>query len=264
MKPNIICKRGQAAVELAIFGSIILVAFSALLMYGQQLDLQQQVKMEAFRRALRKAYARNGSVNYSLKKEARPFNLLGGFGQGQPASMGSTASVLWQKGLVGKQGNADPESYAYYAINDKERELDIYPKKQKNTSGKKVTVYVPVSVYSEEEVRTEEYATAVRKEESPQGGIVNIRTSDLKDTVKTTPHVRFDNSYDDNPQDKEVPLPDYVYEGKKYKDEDEGWQKISHIDSISVGAYASEDGIDYSKHKVGTTIHKERTWETGN
>ena len=55
--------RGQAVAELAIFGSLILLVFSIILMYGQRLETQQQVKMEAFRKALQKAYDRNGSVS---------------------------------------------------------------------------------------------------------------------------------------------------------------------------------------------------------
>jgi hypothetical protein len=259
-------KTGQAAVELAIFGSIILLAFSVLLMYGQRLESQQHVKMEAFRRALQKAYERNGSVSYTLKKEGRSFNLFGGFGQGQSSTVAATASVLWQKGMPGAQDNEASESYSYYAINDNELELSRYPKQQKNLMGKDVTVYVPASVYNEEQARLEQFAANTRKQESPAGGIANTRTSDLSDTINTTLHVRVDTSYDSDPHDSEVPLPVYVYEGQSYNDTDMGPQTIQTVSPVSVGAYARDDinRIDYSKDKVDTTIHRERTWQTNN
>lgn len=273
---NIIGKKGQAAVELAIFGSLILVAFSVLLMYGQRLESQQQVKMEAFRKALQKAYQHNGSVNYTFKKEARSFNLFGGFGQGQPSTVSSTASVLWQKGMPGPQ--IDPrdedkqESYSYYAINDNEIKFDNYPKLQRNLMGKDVTVWVPASVYSEDQIRTETFTAAVRKQENAQQ-IVNVKSSDLSDTIDTTLHVRVDTSYDSNPHDKEAPLPRYVYEGHSYEYEEgectyggDCTQTIRPVAPVSLGAYARDDinRIDYSRDRVGTTIHKERSWETDN
>jgi hypothetical protein len=262
-------RKAQAAVELAIFGSIVLLAFSIMLMYGQRLDSQQQVKMEAFRRALQKAYYHNSSVSYTLKKEGRSFNLFGGFGQGQSATVSSTASVLWQKGLPGEQptGGAKmkQETYSYYVINDNEIKLDTYPKLQKTLTGGNATVYVPAGVYNEEAVRTELYNTTVRKEESPAGGIINTRVADLGDTIRTTLHVRVDTSYDSNVTDHVAPLPRYVEEGQSYTFE--GDQKtVASVPSVSLGAYYRNDTnrVEYSNATVGTTIHKERTWQTGN
>jgi type II secretory pathway pseudopilin PulG len=265
-------KRGQAAVELAIFGTLILLVFSVLLMYGQRLDSQQQVKMEAFRRALQKAYERNGSVSYTLKKESRAFNLFSGFGQGQPATVGSSASVLWQKGMSGNQGSDKAESFAYYAINDNEigskgdgTGLPRYPKQQWTATGGQMLVYVPVSVWSEEQIRKEEYSGTMKKEESPTGGIINTRTSDLKDTVNVTLDTRIDNSTDKDLWDNTVPPPEYVYEGETYEVEGEDRQ-VEGIGTASLGAYSRDDinRIDYSTDKVGTTIHRERSWQSDN
>ena len=266
-------RNGQAAVELAVFGSLILLAFSVVLMYGQRLDTQQNVKMEAFRRALQKAYARNGSVSYTLRTEGRSFNLFGGFGQGQPSTESSTASVLWQKGMPGQQDSTTPESYAYYAINDQEigsqpdgTGLQRFPKQQININGKNVTIYAPVSIYSENNIRTEVYSTGVQKQESPQGGVINTRVSDLKDTIQTDLGVRFDDSVSDATNPQSTPLPVYVYEGNSYNDKDMGSQTIQSIPAVSLGAYAIDNinRIDYSQDRVGTTIHKARSWQTDN
>lgn len=277
MKKLCVKKSGQAAVELAIFGSLILLVFSVLLMYGQRLDNQQQVKMEAFRRALQKAYERNGSVNYTLKKEGRTFNLFSGFGQGQPSTVASTASVLWQKGMPGVKADVDnpnygqrSEGFAYYAINDMEvgssdeKGLPRYVKIQKNITGADSEVWVTPSVYSEDQVRTESYSGAVKKEESPSGRIVNTRSSQLQDTIKTTLRVRVDQSYDENVHDHETPLPRYVYGGQSYTCHDGKCSgAVSTLPEVALGAYATEDNrVSYSPDNVGTIIRRERSWQT--
>ncbi len=268
MRKSGVKNSGQAAVELAIFGSLILLVFSVLLMYGQRLDNQQQVKMEAFRRALQKAYERNGSVSYTLKKEARTFNLFSGFGQGQPSTVGSTASVLWQKGMPGSQDNEVSEGFAYNAINDTEigsvdeKGLPRYPKRQVNINGKEVTVWVTPATYSEDQSRSEVYSSTAKKEESPSGGIVNTRISNLQDTLRITPHVRIDTSKSDATKPHDVPLPEYVYEGSSYSNEGQT-KTVAAIPQVTLGAYATDENrIDYSQDKVGTTIRKERSWQT--
>ena len=262
--------------ELAIFGSLILLVFSAMLMYGQRLDNQQQVKMEAFRRALQKAYEANGSASYTLKKEGRTFNLFSGFGQGQASTVGSTASVLWQKGMPGPQGNEEGVSFAYNAINDTEigsqadgLGLPRYPKRQTGINAKESTIWVAPSIYSEEQYRTESYSSTMKKEESPSGGIVNTRISDLRDTINTTPRVRVDIAKGDARDPHTVMLPEYVYEGDTYNPDDEPRQEVKSLlkdgKSVELGAYSTDDNrIDYSEDKVGTTIHKERSWQTEN
>ena len=269
MKNN---KKAQAAVELAIFGSLILLAFSVVLMYGQRLDTQQHVKMEAFRRALQKAYERNGSVSYTLKKEGRSFNLFGGFGQGQPSTESATASVMWQKGMPGPQGNKEGESYAYYRINEQEigdkgdgTGLPRYPRPQKDINGHDTTVWVTPSIWTEDNLRSEVYSSGVEKKESPQGGIINTRVSDLQDTIQTTLHLRVDTSKADATDPKNPPLPSYYYEGQTYTDPDMGEQTVTSIPAVSLGAYVRDDlSIDYNQNKTGTTIHRARQWQTDN
>ena len=49
-------KRGQAILELAIFGSLLIMLLGILLNYGLRYNAQQQVTQHAFRKALVKAY----------------------------------------------------------------------------------------------------------------------------------------------------------------------------------------------------------------
>jgi hypothetical protein len=277
---------GQAAVELAIFGSLILLAFSVLLMYGQRLDSQQQVKMDAFRRALAKAYDRNGSVTYTLKREGRSFNLFSGFGQGQASTVGSTASVLWQKGMPGIQKEVDiigqrSEGYAYNAINDIEvgnppgpegvKGLPRYAKQQININGKDVIVWVTPGIYSEDQTRKEVYDSSTQKKETPSS-IKNIRTSELRDTITITPRVRVDFSKSDARTPHVVPLPVYRYEGESFHPEGESLQTVKSLlkdgKPIRLGATPTNDNrVDYKKLGEGEEVEpitRERTWETEN
>lgn len=245
-------KKGQAVLELAVLGSLIIMAFSVLLMYGQRFEDQQAVKMEAFRLALQKAWQRNSSVSYTLKRDSRAFNLLAGFNQ--PSTLSASAQVMWQKGAPGEQGSKDQASFSYYQINDLIVGNATYglPRETKtsvNLDGSKREVKVPLSVWKEETKRKEEIKTSIGKVESGSG-IENTKTRDLKDTITTQLYYRFDNAVDEYPWDNNTPLPEYVDKGSS--------------ESFSQGAYLRDDinRIDYSKDTVGTTVHEERKWNT--
>lgn len=249
-------KKGQAAVELAVFGSLILVAFSILLNYGQRLEMQQQIKMEAFRKALQKSYERNASVTYTMKKDVRSFGLFSGLGQGQSGTQGSTANVMWQKGMSGDQNDPNPnkqKSYSYYVINDSniggDEGLPTYTKEVRNYMGEDKDVEVPVSVWSEEQRRIEQFDSSTTKAEN-SSGITNTKTSNLQDTTTTVLHTRRDTAFDDDPWDKAAPLPEYVYDGVPY--------------TLTHGAYYNQDTnrVEYDTSHAGATIRRERTWQT--
>lgn len=53
-------KSGQSLVELAAFGSILLLCLSMLIQYGMRANYQQNLQMQAFRKALRAAYYKSG------------------------------------------------------------------------------------------------------------------------------------------------------------------------------------------------------------
>lgn len=260
--------KGQAALELAIFGSLILMAFSVVLMYGQRLEMQQQVKMESFRKALQKAYERNSSVTYTLKKDNRFFNLFSGFGQGQASAISATSSAMWQKGMPGRQGSDRQESYSYYVINDNiigdaDDGLPRYPKKVRDYTGADKTVWAPLSIWKEEQAREEKVKGEVTKEECPVEGISNKRKTTLKDTINIMMSGRVDTAYDDNPWDKESPLPEYRYEAQTYTYEGRPYT-VQSIAPISQGAYFNQDTnrIEYSSGRVDTEIQRERDWQT--
>ncbi len=53
-------QKGQALMELAIFGSVLLFCLAMLVQYGMEANYQQQVEMEAFRKAQKMAFNRSG------------------------------------------------------------------------------------------------------------------------------------------------------------------------------------------------------------
>ncbi|TRZ95614.1 hypothetical protein D4R78_03040 [bacterium] len=266
-------RSGQAVVELAVFGTLIIIVLSTLIMYGQRFEMQQQLKVEAFRKALRKAFDRNSSVTYTLKKDVRFYNLMGNLGQGQPSTMGGSAMVMWQKGMPGKQDSKDQPSFAYYQINDEmigvesgsdnhcgddnEKCLPRYEKVVKGYDGNKIEVKAPASVWKEDRLREETYKSTVKKDEKKSSGwvIINKVDSELSDKAQSKVYTRFDASESDpnKPIDDPSTLPDYTHYENVY-------------DTAEHNAYITDDNrISYTQDpsKQENKIIRSREWSTG-
>ena len=107
--------RGQAATELAIFGSIMLIIVGAMLNYGQTLATQQEMQMYAFRRALQLSRARyNDSeaarqVDFTVFKEVYPVSVLdSGVAKSR---VSASASIDWESD-TGTLTGEDPEDFS--------------------------------------------------------------------------------------------------------------------------------------------------------
>ena len=276
--------KGQAAVELAVFGFLIVVAFSVLVLYGQQLALQQQLKMEAFRRAMKMAHYKNSSVSYTIKKDTRFIDIVGGFGKGQATAVGGSAMVMWQKGIPGlhEKKSKDFTSYAYYVINDQSMGdadgLERYDKNTKGFDGSEQKIKTPFSVWKEEIERFEDYNTSVIKNETKSdkpkkipSKIINTRISNLKDTITTKLYLRKDIS--DPPDAWTTPNPVYVNStavptakqgavivmpGDRATVDDDGVTKYT---DMNLGD-TDPNRVAYTTLGVGTTVYREREWGT--
>jgi len=86
-------KKGQAILELAIFGSILIMLLGILVNYGLKYNFQQQVMQQAFRKALGIA-AKEPSSTYILIKDRHIPNPSNPFGVGSVAAVSSSASVV--------------------------------------------------------------------------------------------------------------------------------------------------------------------------
>lgn len=260
-------KRGQAILELAILGSLLFLGFSVILTYGQRMSMQQQLKMEAFRKALQKAYTHNNSVSYTVKKDARLISLFGGYGQGQDSAMGASASVMWQKGAPGVESADSETSFAFYEVNgqiiedpnaqpgDRGKGLPRIEKRVIGYDGSDRDIEVPVGIWKEETAKKEVYRSEVVKGENAEG-FTNTRTSDFQGTAKGNFYTRMDTAVDEKPWDDEEPLPEYDYEI--------GPGNSELTLRTEQGAYFRRDinRVEYSPDEVGKIIRRTRTWQT--
>jgi len=97
--------KGQALVELASLGTILIFCLAMLIQYGMQANYQQNLQMQAFRRAMRAAYYKTGPASTVSLSVTRDQGIPDprdqwGFADRQP--MGATASATW-----GTNVNAD-------------------------------------------------------------------------------------------------------------------------------------------------------------
>jgi len=211
-------KRGQAAAEMAILGALIITAFSYIMNFGQTLGAAQQNKMETFRRALQKAYIRNASVNYTLKRNERMASVNSGFFQGQAIAPQSSSSVTWQKGKAGDMKSVNQGSFAFWQIDDTEVKgenelgpeygLPLRLQDSYDAQGGKSDwqVYVPASLYKVNETRTEKYSLNSDKKES-HSGINYTKTATMDDSAAGTLYLHYNDAIDETPADDHVPEP---------------------------------------------------------
>lgn len=166
-------RNGQAVVEMALFGSLLLMLFASLLSYLQRANDQQYVQMEAFRRSLEKGCTFQGaesegagaSVQLTLIQNRRHSDISESFRKGSPQALRAYSSVFWAVPKVG----AKPDNAIVFKVNDDEKEII-------NDSS--------VKVENIDSTQTTDFDETTLKQETPIA-ITNTRISKLKDTVTT-------------------------------------------------------------------------------
>ena len=108
-------KKAQAVLEIGLLGSLILIVFSLLIGYIQQLNDSQFLLMKNFRAALKKAHDGNAVVSYTSLEDRRHVNANAPL-EGSRKNISASNYVYWAVPYV---GNA-PDSESYYTINDEE------------------------------------------------------------------------------------------------------------------------------------------------
>ena len=224
-------RRGQSAIELAILGSLILIGFAAVMQYGQKLYGINQAKMESFRKAMSRAWIMNANASYTLKKNTREAALESGYGRGSAGANQASSSVMWVKGKSGYEAfentlGEQQTSFNYYEYSGNNGTLgkmlgDSYfglPGHETTTvgyDGSETTILVPESVYSDGEVRTENYhgtlgndATVIKGETNSD--ITITKGASVTDSGTGTFMARWDSEVDEEPWDDEVPDPIWV------------------------------------------------------
>ena len=209
---RLVNNKGQAAAEMAILGVLVLMAFSFVMNFGQSLGTVQQTKMKSFRKAMKKAYEKNGTVSYTLRKNSNLASVNAGFFQGQESTAEGAYSVTWAKGQSGPEGTSDEGSYGYWQINNtRPVELPTKAQTQFGPTGQESDeeIKTPYSVYRVDEVRTGSYDYKLKKEER-NSGIDYDKRARLIDTSVSTLGVRINTNVDTNPGDDDTPMPNYT------------------------------------------------------
>lgn len=198
-------KKGQAVIELAVFGSIILFAFAILLSYIQQLNDQQRVQMEAFRLALDKAHGSpieailpeslgggkgaGSSVDYTLIENRRHSDASGNLGKGTVSTTLASSSVMWAVPKVGTEA----KDTSVVKVNDDELFLDSLGTQIVNDALQSLpTIDIPVigSLSPSFGIKNIEFATdtaygeTFRRQENTNS-LTTTRNSSLHDKLTT-------------------------------------------------------------------------------
>ena len=160
-------RSGQAVVELAVFGSLIILVFASLVSYIQHYNDQQYVQMSAFRQALGKAESPDTgglSVQFTQIDNRKYSDPQGNYGKGSTQSVSASSSVYWAVPFVGESA----DTQVWYKVNDDAFTIDA------NTTVDNISTSTASS-----------FNETLEKTETPSG-IVNHDNSRLKETITTT------------------------------------------------------------------------------
>lgn len=94
--------KGQALVELASLGTILILCLAMLIKYGMQANYQQNLQMQAFRRATKAAYYKTGpaaTMSLSTTKDQGIPDPRDQWGFADREPMGASASATWDNNV---------------------------------------------------------------------------------------------------------------------------------------------------------------------
>ncbi|MFH1077575.1 MAG: hypothetical protein V1753_12245 [Pseudomonadota bacterium] len=111
-------KKAQAATEIAIIGSLIIMVFSYLLVYSVKLRKRQLYIQRAFRLAIAEAKAA-GTATAEVSVYKRMPNVTDPYVPGEKANFGGGAAILWSKSAQGtdseiKESSGTPDDSGSY------------------------------------------------------------------------------------------------------------------------------------------------------
>lgn len=134
-------RKAQAITEIAVFGTIILIIFAALLRYAMIFNAKQETQMYAFRKALELTQRRLdstmngkrqfGSVNLQVMRDVFPVTMAGGTVLDSTVA-DAGASILYETeasqfgGSDGQPNELDDVGGSYYQVGNKMIDTDSY------------------------------------------------------------------------------------------------------------------------------------------
>jgi len=256
-------QKGQAIVEMALFGSFILIIFATLLSYIQRMNEQQYVQMETFRNAL---YLGNtytysngkkgtgASVQFTNMQTRKLIDLSGGFRKGSNQTISSSANVYWAQPKVGETG----KSLVAYKVNEDKltREYKYFFDDYDEDEDQAKKYFMVQSDTDEQMTDTDnimkstagtEFSETSQKKETTSG-ITNINKSNIKETVHTyIPYTIREKSDEDNDEDADT---DTIV-------------KSGIVWDLTQNGYRDSDGqYKYKATAASQDIEREREWST--
>jgi len=115
MASKMAIKKAQAVLEMGLLGSLILVVFSLLVGYIQQLNDDQYASMNNFRNALKKAHDDNAIVSYTTIESRRHVDTNNPL-LGKRTNVSASNYVHWSVPYAG----SSPNRGFYYKFNEEE------------------------------------------------------------------------------------------------------------------------------------------------
>lgn len=97
-------QKGQAILELATFGSVLLFCLALLIHFGMQMNYQQNAQMQAFRKGQRLAYYKQGPsslASLSVLKDKPAIDPRDRWGFADRVTVGGSATIAWSNTLNG-------------------------------------------------------------------------------------------------------------------------------------------------------------------
>lgn len=172
-------RKGQAAVELAILGALVIMAFSYLISYSERLNRQQANLMQTFRAALKTANDANNSGSFTKVAHRRMANVTNPFQLGSVEVFSDSASVYWSDGKKDEGGSGGDDEEDDPGVNLKqvnEAEPVLQPEPEDHSAGDTQTV-TEVSTY----VTNAE--TSLTKDNAPGGPVTTTRSLAAQDVL---------------------------------------------------------------------------------
>lgn len=170
-------RKGQAAVELAVLGALVIMAFSYLISYSERLNRQQANLMQTFRAALKTANDANNSGSFTKVAHRRMANVTNPFQLGSVEVFSDSASVYWSDGKIDKDAPKEDEDHPGVNLKQvNEAEPVLQPESEDHSAGDTQTV-TEVSTY----VTNAE--TSLTKDNAPGGPVTTTRSLVAEDKL---------------------------------------------------------------------------------
>jgi len=110
-------RKAQAILELAILGSLLILAFSLAITEGERFNRRQSYMQQTFRGALKKANKDNCPTTWSTMDFRRSSNMINPMELGAMQQFSDSNSILWSDGKKEKATNDYPKAKSWYQFN---------------------------------------------------------------------------------------------------------------------------------------------------